>query len=187
MWIMNVVWPVTALYMGPLAIWAYRTMGDARKTAGPRPFWQRTFVGTTHCGSGCTLGDIIAEFWVFYGGLAFFGASPVGMFWTYLVVSYALAYVLGIAFQYFSIAPMRGVWGMPSLWAAVKADTLSLTAFEVGLFGWMALMHFVIFQPRLEPNQAAYWFMMQIGMCIGFLTSYPMNWWLVKAGIKESM
>ncbi|HMF28822.1 MAG TPA: DUF4396 domain-containing protein [Candidatus Cybelea sp.] len=184
---MNVVWPVTALYMGPLAICAYRTMGDTGKTAGSRPFWQKTFVGTTHCGSGCTLGDIIAEFWVFYGGLAFFGASAVGVFGTYLVMSYALAYVLGIAFQYFNIAPMRGVWGMPSLWAAIKADTLSLTAFEVGLFGWMALMHFVIFQPRLEPNQAAYWFMMQIGMCIGFLTSYPMNWWLVKVGIKEAM
>jgi hypothetical protein len=82
---------------------------------------------------------------------------------------------------------MRGVWGLPSLWAAIKADTLSLTAFEVGLFGWMALTHFVIFHPRLEPNQAAYWFMMQIGMCIGFVTSYPMNWWLVKAGIKEAM
>lgn len=187
MWIMNVVWPVTALYMGPLAIWAYRTMGDTGRMAGSRPFWQKTFVGTTHCGSGCTLGDIIAEFWVFYGGLAFFGASAVGIFGTYLVMSYALAYLLGIAFQYFNIAPMRGVWGMSSLWAAIKADTLSLTAFEVGLFGWMALMHFVLFQPRLEPNQAAYWFMMQIGMCIGFLTSYPMNWWLIKVGIKEAM
>jgi hypothetical protein len=51
----------------------------------------------------------------------------------------------------------------------------------------MALTHFVSFHPRLEPNQAAYWFTMQIGMCIGFVTSYPMNWWLVRAGIKEAM
>ncbi len=27
MWIMNLVWPITALYMGPLAIWAYYAMG----------------------------------------------------------------------------------------------------------------------------------------------------------------
>ena len=26
-----------------------------------KPFWQTTFVGVTHCGAGCTLGDIIAE------------------------------------------------------------------------------------------------------------------------------
>jgi hypothetical protein len=27
MWIMNIVWPVTALYFGPVAIWAYYRMG----------------------------------------------------------------------------------------------------------------------------------------------------------------
>lgn len=68
-----------------------------------------------------------------------------------------------------------------------QADTLSLTAFEVGLFGWMALMQLVLFHPSLEPNEPAYWFMMQIGMLIGFATSYPMNWWLIRRGIKEAM
>jgi len=29
--------------------------------------------------------------------------------------------------------------------------------------------------------------MMQIGMVIGFATSYPMNWWLIKKGVKEPM
>jgi hypothetical protein len=27
MWIMNAVWPVTALYWGPLALWSYSAMG----------------------------------------------------------------------------------------------------------------------------------------------------------------
>jgi hypothetical protein len=27
MWIMNVVWPITALYAGPLALWGYFTFG----------------------------------------------------------------------------------------------------------------------------------------------------------------
>jgi len=31
-----------------------------------------------------------------------------------------------------------------------------------------------------------FWFMMQIAMIAGFLTSYPV-WWLVEAGIKERM
>lgn len=186
MWIMNVVWPVTALYMGPIAIWAYRRMGVPAAPA-EKPFWEGVFVSTTHCGSGCSLGDIIAEFTVFFAGLAFFGATMVGMFFTYLVLSFVLAYLLGIAFQYFVIAPMRGVWGLQSLWAAIKADTLSLIAFEVGLFGWMAVMHFLLFNPQLQPNQAAYWFMMQVGMCLGFLTSYPMNSWLIRHGIKEAM
>lgn len=45
---------------------------------------------------------------------------------------------------------------------------------------------FVIF-PRLEVDNQAYWFMMQLGMVVGFATSYPMNWWLLRAGIKERM
>ena len=32
-----------------------------------------------------------------------------------------------------------------------------------------------------------YWFMMQIGMVLGFATSYPMNWWLIQKGLKETM
>jgi hypothetical protein len=27
----------------------------------------------------------------------------------------------------------------------------------------------------------------QVGMLIGFATSYPMNWWLIRHGIKEVM
>jgi H+/Cl- antiporter ClcA len=69
----------------------------------------------------------------------------------------------------------------------MKADTLSLTGFEAGLFGWMAIEHFFIFHADVKRDQPTYWFMMQIGMCLGFLTAYPMNWWLVKNGFKEAM
>lgn len=214
MWIMDVVWPVTALYMGPLAVWAYYRMGIGsakdhmpkekkerrEKLAEPiddpvhkkevkagKPFWEIVFVGVTHCGSGCTLGDIWAEFMIFFTGFAFAGDAPDKIFQSYLVMDYILAYLLGIVFQYFSIAPMRGISGFKGIWAAIKADTLSLTAFEMGLFGWMAIEHFFIFHPDVKPDQATYWFMMQIGMCIGFLTAYPMNWWLIKKGLKEAM
>lgn len=29
--------------------------------------------------------------------------------------------------------------------------------------------------------------MMQIAMSFGFLTSYPVNWWLLRSGLKEKM
>jgi hypothetical protein len=65
-----------------------------------------------------------------------------------------MAYLLEIAFQYFTIAPIRGLSGFPGIWAAIKADTLSLTAFEVGLFACMWGMH-QSFTPELKPNQPA--------------------------------
>jgi hypothetical protein len=47
---------------------------------------------------------------------------------------------------------------------------IALTAFEVGLFAWMAVMYF-LFVPRLEPTSAYYWFLMQIGMVLGFVAA----------------
>ncbi|MCW8309476.1 DUF4396 domain-containing protein [Acidiphilium sp. PA] len=184
MGVMNAVWPVTALYFGPFAIWAYWTMGrQAGTNHKDKPFWMTTFVGATHCGAGCTLGDIIAEFMVFFTGLAIAGSS----FGAELVGDYILAFSLGIAFQYFAIVPMRNLSPGQGIIAALKADALSLTSFEIGLFGWMALMRFVFFHPALYPNSPVFWFMMQIGMIVGFATTFPVNWWLVKAGIKEAM
>ncbi|HWE95977.1 MAG TPA: DUF4396 domain-containing protein [Tepidisphaeraceae bacterium] len=200
MWIMNVVWPVNALYLGPLAVWAYWRWG--RNTSGTaarsghhgkedmsehKPFWVSAAIGTSHCGAGCTLGDIIAEWLMFALGLSFFGAMRHHDLFTAYVLDYAFAYVLGIAFQYFTIAPMRHLGLGAGLWAAIKADTLSLTAFEVGLFGWMALSSLVFFARPPGVTDPVYWFMMQLGMALGFLTSYPVNVWLLKKGLKEKM
>lgn len=83
---------------------------------------------------------------------------------------------------------MRGMGFRKGIVAAAKADVLSLTAFEVGLFGWMAVTAFVLLpSPPLHPDTAAYWFLMQIGMIIGFATAWPANVWLIRRGIKEAM
>jgi hypothetical protein len=39
----------------------------------------------------------------------------------------------------------------------------------------------------LEVNTPEFWFIMQLAMIAGFATSYPVNWWLIRAGIKEGM
>jgi len=84
---------------------------------------------------------------------------------------------------------MRGLGFRDGLMAALKADTLSLTFFEVGLFGWMALMFFVFFAgpSHLHPYSPAYWLLMQIGMGFGFATAYPVDRWLISRRIKEAM
>ncbi len=50
---------------------------------------------------------------------------------------------------------MRGLGFKDGLKAAVKADIVSLSAFEVGLFGWMALMAFIFFPAphHLRPTR----------------------------------
>ena len=75
-----------------------------------------------------------------------------------------------------------------ALIAAIKADTLSISAFQIGMYAWMAIVFFFLFpRPHLTPMQPVYWLMMQIAMVFGFATSFPMNRWLVQRGWKEKM
>ncbi|HET8600959.1 MAG TPA: DUF4396 domain-containing protein [Segeticoccus sp.] len=192
--VMEAVWPITALYFLPLAVWAYHRFGrpktekwlrrHQREEPPAQPNWAAVATGVSHCGAGCTLGDIIAEFVIFGLGATIAGEALFAMY----VGDYLAAVGLGIVFQYLAIAPMRGLGLGEGLKEAAKADVLSLTAFEVGLFGWMALMRFVFFPDSpLEPSSPAYWFLMQIGMAIGFFTAWPANVWLIRRGIKEAM
>lgn len=195
MTIMNVVWPLTALYSGPLGLWAYYRVGRAM-AARTRPGMHEpgqerearslaaaAAIGTTHCGSGCCLGDIAAEWLLLAFPLVLFGRRIFGAW----LVDYVLAYLFGIAFQYFTIKPMRKLSTSAALWAAVKADTASLTAWQLGMYGWMAIATFVIFGHELDGTSPVFWFMMQIGMLAGFLTSWPVNAWLIRKGLKEPM
>ena len=210
MWIMNVVWPVTALFGTVWVVWQYFAYGrlaeHARAHAAMErheempskrltPFPVMVANGALHCGSGCTLGDIVAEWLVFvvpavavwFGWHGLFGEK---MFATW-VVDYLFAYAFGIVFQYFTIAPMRSLGVAQGIWAAVKADTLSLTAWQVGMYGFMAFAHFYLFGTllgaRLTTDTAEFWFTMQVAMLCGFATAYPVNWWLIRSGIKEKM
>jgi len=163
--------------------------GDADEPAPPgeraRPWWVTMAIEVSHCGSGCTLGDVISELAIFWLALTIAGVTLGAEY----AGDYIFALVFGIIFQYFAIAPMRGLGLKDGLIAAAKADFISLTAFEVGLFGWMAIMTFVLFPAphHLMPSSAAYWLLMQIGMIIGYFTSWPANVWLVNRGIKVPM
>jgi len=107
------------------------------------------------------------------------------------VLDYLFAYAFGIVFQYFTIAPMRNLSVAQGIVAAIKADTISLTAWQVGMYGFMALANFVLFQrilgTSLQTDTAEFWFMMQLAMLCGFAAAFPVNWWLIRAGLKERM
>ena len=120
---------------------------------------------------------------MFLAGLTMAGS----VLWADYAIDFLFAYLLGLVFQYFAIAPMRHLSGWPGIKAAVKADTISLIAFEVGMFAWMAFSSKVLIQPRPEPTQAVYWLSMQIAMVVGFATAFPANWWLIRKGLKEAM
>ena len=87
-------------------------------------------VGTSHCGAGCMLADVACEFWIASAGITLFGS----MLWAEYTIDFVAAWALGIVFQYFAIQPMRHLPVGQALVAAIKADTLSIVAFQIGMY-----------------------------------------------------
>jgi len=201
-WIMHLVWPITALYLGPLAVLLYTSTRPLSLSGSPQPKGrfrelmkkadptrEQGAVAVSHCGAGCVLGNIIGEVTLFAVGGSVAAYVAGSDFATRVVTDFALAYVLGIFFQYFTIVRIRSRSRGKGILLAMRADTISILAFQTGVFGWMALSHFVFFTGphRIHPNLAVFWFMMQIAMIFGWLAAYPANVWLLKKRWKEKM
>ena len=202
--IMDAVWPINALWGGPLILWAYFTLGKHRKMKMEMPmkamkmdsgmkmpmtehkygeFWQGIVVDALHCGAGCSLSDLVGS-WIFYYLLSF-SILNQKLFGEWLF-DYVLALIIGVLFQYAAIAPMMDGSIGHKLVQAFKIDFWSLTAWQVGMYGWSAIVNFGL-HLHFTPVMPAFWLMMAIGMACGFVTAYPMNWLLVKLGIKKGM
>jgi len=205
--VMNVVWPVVMLFGSVLWAWFYWRYARApRRTASapdesevedesPHPFPLAVAIDTNHCGAGCALGDLLGEALLAaipgLAALAGFGTlhqqQPVSGW----IIGTVLAFLFGIAFQYFAIAPMQDLGFVGGLRRAVKADAASIAAWQVGMIGTMALIQLVWLPHWLHGFAAAstpqFWVFMQVAMVVGYGCSYPVNWWLVRAGVKAAM
>lgn len=199
--IMNVTWPITGLYMPVIGWWAYQRMGRSASASpghthrsgqqqnahhhhhSDKPKWQGVFVSATHCGGGCTLGDIVAVPLATALGFTLFGSHIAGHF----LLAFIAAYIFGVLFQYLPIREMGQASPRHALVNAIKADTLSLIAFQMGMYAWMLIALTLFLDGQLDAATPGFWFMMQIAMLIGFVTSYPANWLLANKGIKHTM
>jgi hypothetical protein len=206
MWIMNLVWPLCALFGSLVWLIFYFHYGRSMRPAHAEPSHKHAHrreqpfpiliaKATSHCGAGCTLGDIIAEWLAFavpavavaFGWKSLFGEKIFAVW----IFDFILAFVLGIGFQYFTIQPMRHLSAARGLVEALKADAASITAWQIGMYGFMALAQFAWFAPAFggeaQVDTPEFWLAMQIAMLCGFATSYPVNWMLLELGVKEEM
>jgi hypothetical protein len=198
--VMKWVWPLTFLWGGLFALAMYLWFGRAPAMMeseghhqhghghghGGHPFWQSVALGATHCGAGCSLADVLVESAMFGLGIEFvvWGHAVFGTW----MVDYVAALVIGVIFQYAAQAPMSDEPRARVLWNSFRSDVLSLTCWQIGMYGWMAISIFVLFPGgAMHPNHWLFWWMMQVAMLFGFLTAYPANWVLIRLGVKETM
>ncbi len=147
------------------------------------PGWRSVVRSTLHCGAGCTLADLIGEWFLCFIPIAVGGSFVLGSW----VVDYLLALAFGIYFQFAAIRSMRRISKSKAFEQAMKADFLSLTAWQVGMYGWMALTIALWPETTADRTTWSFWFNMQIGMLCGFVCSYPVNILLIRNGIKSAM
>lgn len=207
MWIMNLVWPLTALFGSVLWLGFYWRWGRGPRRGEQRqgkqggaqhsemPMSVAVAKGASHCGAGCALGDIVAEWLAFavpaiavaFGWKTLFSEKTFAVW----ILDFLIAFLIGVAFQYFTIKPMRDLSVKDGIYAALKADAASITSWQVGMYGAMSILQFLLFRPAFgsiaKVDTPEFWFAMQIAMLCGFCTAYPVNWLLVKVGVKEKM
>ena len=158
--------------------------GEMSMQGMQRPYWQSVALSALHCGAGCTLADIIGEWFTNYVPVTVAGSQLFGNW----VLDFILALMIGVYFQFYAIREMEKISVGNALARAFKADFFSLLSWQVGMYGWMAIVYFVLFINEPLPKDTwIFWFMMQLAMLFGFFCAYPMNALLIKLGIKKGI
>ena len=146
--------------------------------------WQSIALSAFHCGAGCTLADLIGEWFSVWVPIQIVG-SLIAEQW---VFDFCLALVIGVFIQFFAIRQMEKISAGKAFGKAIKADFFSLTSWQVGMYVWMSIVFFAIFKGlEYQKDTWTFWFMMQVAMLIGFFFAYPTNALLIKLGIKKGM
>ena len=143
-----------------------------------RARWRQVLGSTMHCVAGDGVG-ILA------------GAAISSFFGLHRASEVLLEYVLGFAFGWtiFQSLFMRDMAGgsyKRALGSTFVAELLSMNLLMAGMIPTMMILRAVL-APAAGPNAAAFWFVMSMALLVGFITAYPMNWWLVSNGLKHGM
>jgi hypothetical protein len=106
---------------------------------------------------------------------------------TEVIVEYALGFGLGwVIFQSLFMRDMAGGSYRKALTSTFLPELLSMNLLMAGMVPTvMALReHVASANNSVSPR---FWFVMSMGLLVGFVITYPMNWWLVANHLKHGM
>jgi hypothetical protein len=140
--------------------------------------WRQTLGSTMHCVAGDGVGILAGA--VLSSMLALSGLSEV-----------ILEYILGFAFGWtiFQSLFMRDTAGgsyQRALGTTFIPELLSMNLLMAGMVPSVMILRAQI-PSASDPNMPSFWFVMSMGLLVGFIVAYPMNWWLVANHLKHGM
>jgi len=175
----ELVWITSALYLGPFAVAAYlRTWranpSTATETAGTAGEAGGAAVAVLPGGGASAVAHLIAVPFV-----AAVGWTIAGMaMWPMILVIGVLVFVTLVIYERVaSRGTSSARTGGISIGSAALAALITVVAFDIGMVGWMLLLHFNDLMPPVTDG--TFWFLMQVGVIVGLLTGYPAVRWLL--------
>lgn len=173
----ELVWVTSGLYLGPLAVWWYARRGRVEHR-GDRPAAATREGQTTSAllpgGSASAVAHLVAV-----PAVAALGWTIAGLaMWPMILVIAVLAIAMLAVYELLVSRVPAGEAGGLSVRAALLAAVVTVVAFDIGMVGWMLLLHYNDAMPA--ASEGAFWFLMQVGVVVGLATGYPAVSWLLR-------
>ena len=147
----------------------------------PRDSLGQVSVSDSHCGAGCVLGDIVGERIVWatawtIGSTAALGPDTSS---TYRSPGSSESSFIILRSRRCEAKWSVGATEGPDQWTRFRYSASRPVSSADGS------VEYLIWNAPIDSS--SHWFLMQIGMMLGFVTSWPVNRWLLRHGIKEPM
>ena len=174
----ELVWIASGLYLGPFAIAFYLSRGRTNTDSAPVDGTPRkpadTVVALLPGGGASAVAHLIAVPFVVAVGWTIAGLAM----WPMIIIIAVLVVVMVAVYERVaSNGPRAGHARGLSVGAAIVAAVITVVAFDIGMVGWMLLLHFNNAMPPV--TESTFWFLMQVGVIVGLLTGYPAVKWLL--------
>jgi cell division protein FtsX len=92
------------------------------------------------------------------------------------------AVAVGFSFRYIDELRVRA-----AIRTFVRADLLPVSAFEFALFVVLSSVDHLALREAFAPNNPVFWFILQMGLVIGFFAAWPASSWVIRRGVRVEL
>jgi FtsP/CotA-like multicopper oxidase with cupredoxin domain len=176
-------WILVTLYMGPIGLLLY-VLTDKEPAPGTheefvKPLWKQGVGSTVHCVAGDATGIIAAAAVTATLGL------PM---WLDLIVEYLAGFAFGLfIFQALFMKGMMGGTYLKALRRTFVPEWLSMNMMMAGMAPTMIFLMMGRDMRAMQPTEPVFWFVMSLGVVVGFAVAYPVNVWMVARNLKHGL
>ena len=175
-------WLLVTLYTGPVGAALYVLSCQEPAPGGHedfiRPIWKQSLGSTIHCMAGDATGIIVAA--------AITAALGLPM-WLDLVSEYVFGFLFGLLiFQALFMRAMLGGSYLTAVRRSLLPEWLSMNGVMAGMVPVMAVLMSRDMR-AMEASSPRFWGVMSLASLVGLVVAYPVNVWLVMAGLKHGM